>query len=264
VNLISKDGTDIAVARFGQGPPVVLVSGALGDRTGAAPLAALLAARFTVYAYDRRGRGDSGDRAPYAVEREIEDLAAVVAEAGTAAGVYGTSSGGNLALVAAAQGVPVGRLALWEPNFLVDASRPPLPPDYPERIEELVGSGRRGDAVDCFMTAAVGLPAEMVAPMHAMPMWPGMEKVAHTLAYDGRLVREHMSGRAPSPLEWAGVGVPALVVDGGQVPWLTAGADAIAAVLPMGARRTIAGQSHDVAAEAIAPVLLDFFGAEGR
>src|SRR5262249_20583942 len=141
-----------------------------------------------VFHYDRRGRGDSGATPPYAVERELEDIDALLAEAGGSASLYGSSSGGNLALKAAREGLPVEKLALWEPNFLVDESRPPLPDDYVTELEARVGSGRRGDAVEYFMTTAVGLPTEFVAPMREMPMWPGMEAVAHTLAYDGRIV----------------------------------------------------------------------------
>ena len=254
----SNDGTTIAFDRTGEGSPVVLVSGALGGRSSNAQLAVLLAADFTVFNYDRRGRGASSDIEPYAVEREIEDLAAVLAEASEPACVFGTSSGGNLALEAAAAGLSIRRLALWEPNFLVDGSRPPLPNDYVDQLTELVASGRRGDAVELFMTRAVGMPREFVAPMRAMPMWPAMEAEAHTLAYDGRVVGDSMAG-TPLSGRWQSVMTPTLVLDGGATPWMTAGADALAAALPNARRRTLAGQTHDVAAEALAPVLKEFF-----
>jgi pimeloyl-ACP methyl ester carboxylesterase len=254
--ITSADGTAIAYDRAGEGPPVVLVSGALSSRAAEAQLAALLAPRLTVFTYDRRGRGESGDGAAYAVEREIEDLEGVLAQAGDAAGVYGTSSGANLALAAAGRGIPIAKLALWEPNFLVDESRPPLPSDYVEHLEELVGAGQRGDAVEYFMTAATGMPAEFVAPMREMGFWPSMEQAAHTLAYDGRVVDDFRLDRE----RVAAIDVPALVLDGGTVPWLSNGAQALADALPNARRQTLTGQQHNVAADAIAPALIEFFG----
>ena len=176
--------------------------------------------------------------------------------------MFGTSSGGNLALEAAAHGLAIANLALWEPNFLVDDSRPPLPDDYVEQLTELVSTGGRGAAVELFMTKAVGLPAEFLASMRAMPMWPAMEAEAHTLAYDGRVVGDGMSGKTLSTERWASVTVPTLVIDGGGTPWLTAGAQAIAEALPDAERRTLEGETHDVAPEAIAPVLDEFFASE--
>jgi pimeloyl-ACP methyl ester carboxylesterase len=264
--LRSRDGTTITVDNTGEGPAVVLVDGAFGNRsTGpSGATAALLAPHYTVFYYDRRGRGASGDTVPYAVEREIEDLAAVIDEAGGSAFVFGTSSGGNLALKAAANGVPMGKLALWEPNFIVNDNRPPLPGDYVDQINMLVGADRRGDAVEYFMTTAVGMPAEFVAPMRAMPMWPALEAGAHTLAYDGTVVAEDMAGKKPSAEHWASVTVPTLVLDGGTTPWLTEAADALAAALPKAQRRTIAGQSHDVDPNALAPLLIEFLDEDGN
>lgn len=255
----SSDGTAIAFERSGDGPAVVLVSGALGNRRSNAPLAALLAAHFTVFNYDRRGRGDTGDRPPYAVERELEDLHAVIDQAGGTACVFGASSGGNLALEAAAHGLAIAKLALWEPNFLVDDTRPPLPHDYVQQLTELVSSGRRGAAVELFLTKAVGLPAELVALMQQGPAWPAMEAEAHTLAYDGMVVGDSMSGKPLAAQRWAHVAAPTLVIDGGQTPWLTAGAQAITDTLAHAKRRTLEGQPHDVAPGAIAPVLNEFF-----
>lgn len=259
VNIVdSADGTPIAFDRPGAGDPLILVSGALGVRAGEAGLAGLLASDFTVFTYDRRGRGDSGDAAQYSVEREIDDLAAIITAAGGSACAYGSSSGGNLTLQAALRGLAITKLAAWEPNLLVDDSRPPLPADYVTHLSGLVSSGRRADAVEYFMTQAVGLPAEFVAPMRSAPMWPSMEAVAHTLAYDGTIVGQSMSGK-PLSGEWSAIGVPVLILDGGQTPWLTAGADAIASVIPDAQRSTLPGQSHNVAAEAIAPALRKFF-----
>jgi hypothetical protein len=255
----SADGTTIAFDRSGEGPPVVIVAGATSTRTPNAPFAALLAPRFTVFNYDRRGRGDSGDTPPYAVEREMEDLEAVIGEAGGSAFGFGLSSGANLTLEAAARGLNITKLALWEANFLVDDSRPPLPDDYVRHLNELVSADRRGDAVEYFMTAAVGLPPEFIAPMRDMPMWPGLEAVAHTIAYDGTIVGEDMSGNPLAAQRWASVTAPALVMDGGTAPWLSGGARALADALPNAQRRTLEGQTHDVAPDAIVPVLEEFF-----
>jgi pimeloyl-ACP methyl ester carboxylesterase len=254
----SRDGTTIAFDRSGDGPPVILVGGATQYRAfdpRTAELPALLADRFTVLNYDRRGRGDSGDTQPYAVEREVEDLDALVTHAGGSASLYGSSSGGNLALEAAARGVGVTKLALWEPNFLVDDSRPPLPDDYVAQLEERVAAGRRGDAVEYFLTTAVGLPTEYLGLMHASPMWAGMEQVAHTLAYDGRIV----DGLRLQADRVAAVDTPTLVMDGGQTPWMSSGAEALAHALPKGTHRRLEGQEHGVSPDVIAPVLIEFF-----
>jgi pimeloyl-ACP methyl ester carboxylesterase len=258
----SRDGTTIAFDRLGDGPPVVLVGGAFqhrafDPRTG--QLAALLAERFTVYRYDRRGRGESGDTPPYAVEREIEDLDALISEVGGPAGVYGESSGGNLVLEAAAGGLAINRIAVWEANILVDDSRPPLPDDYVRRLITLASAGPRADAVAYFLTTAVGLPPEYLAPMRTNPMWAGMEAVAHTLAYDGTVVGESMSGTPAAAQRWRSVTVPTLVLDGGQSPWMSVGADALGKALPHAVRQTLIGQDHGVAPEPIAPILTQFF-----
>jgi acetyl esterase/lipase len=255
----SKDGTTIAVEANGSGLPVVLVAGALQPRIGTAPVAALLEGDYTVYNYDRRGRGESGNTQPYAPEREVEDLEAVIGMAGGTAFVFGTSSGGNLALRAAASGAPITKLALWEPNFLVDDSRPPLEADYAEHQAELVAADRRGDAVEHFMTHAVGMPSEFVAPMRELPFWPAMEAVAHTLAYDGAIVGESMSGRPLDTHLFAAVTTPTLVLEGGQAPWLVAGARALAEALPNAEVRRLEGQTHDVAPDVLAPALKAFF-----
>lgn len=257
----SSDGTAIALETIGEGPAVVLVDGAFGTRTSGpnVAMATLLAPHFTVHHYDRRGRGGSGDTPPYETAREIEDLGSVLHAAGDAAYVYGTSSGGNLALRAAAAGLPIRKLALWEPNFVVDGARPPLPGDYVPHLRELVRADRRADAVDYFMTVAVGMPPDFVAPLHDTPMWPELEAVAHTLAYDGAVVARDMSGEVPTREEWSSVGMPTLVLDGATSAWLSEGADALADALPNARRRTLAGQQHDVQAVALAPVLIEFF-----
>jgi pimeloyl-ACP methyl ester carboxylesterase len=212
-----------------------------------------------VYAYDRRGRGESTDTAPYRVEREIEDLAAVIADAGAPAWVCGASSGAVLALDAAAAGLPVSRLALFEPPFVVDDSRPPLPADYVQRLDESVAAGRPGDAAELFLTAGVGLPAEAVAGMRHGPFWPALESVAHTIGYDGRIMGTTMRG-GPLPTDrWAAVTVPTLVMYGeGTAPWLITAARALAELLPTASLRSVEGEQHSVAADVLAAALREF------
>jgi pimeloyl-ACP methyl ester carboxylesterase len=254
----SSDGTTIAFDRLGDGPPLILVCGGSTDRTANAPLAELLAQHFTVFNYDRRGRGDSGDTAPYAVEREVEDIDAVIADSGGSAFLYGTSSGAALALEAAASGLSVTRLALWEPPYILEG-RPRPPADTARTYTELVSAGRRGDAVEFFMTKVVGLPPEFVAYARTQPFWKTQEALAHTLAYDATIMGDYSL-----PTERvASVTVPTLVIDGGaSFPFMRETAQALADVLPDGHHRTLEGQTHDVAPEAMAPVLAGFFAGE--
>jgi pimeloyl-ACP methyl ester carboxylesterase len=255
--VISTDGTPIAFDRLGEGPAVILIGGGPTDRSVNTPLAELLAGDFTVFNYDRRGRGESGDTAPYAVDREYQDIQALIAAAGGSASVFGTSGGGIIGLEAAARGLAIGRLAVWETPYIVDDSRPPVPADYRDRLVELLAAGRRGDMIELFMTAAVGLPAEFVTPMRGAPFWGSMEAVAHTLVYDAAI-----TGDFSLPAErLARVTVPTLVIDGATTPWLSNSAEAVAAALPDARRRTLAGQPHNVDPAAIAPVLKEFFAA---
>ena len=251
----SSDGTTIAFDRLGDGPPVVLVCGASTDRGVNAPLAALLAEHFTVFNYDRRGRGDSGDTPPYAVEREVEDIDAVITAAGGSAFVYGTSSGGALALEAAASGLAVTKLALWEVPFSLDGSRRP-PADLVERYDEMIAAGRRGDAVEYFMTKVVGLPPEFVAFARTQPFWQEQEALAHTLAYDAIIMGDYSL-----PVERAATAAaPTLVMAGGESPpFMRETARALADVIPEAQSRTLEGQEHNVAPEALAPVLEEYF-----
>ncbi len=260
----SKDGTIIAFEQSGAGPVVILVTGALSTRAGNARLAALLAPHFTVINYDRRGRGGSGDTQPYAVDREIEDIEALIVHAGETAFVFGSSSGAALALEATNKlPAKITRQALFEPPFIVDDSRPPVPEDFVSRVSELASTGHRGDAVEYFMTQAVGVPAEAVSQMRQSPMWAGMERVAHTLAYDGAIMGDTQSGRPLPESRWATVAVPTLVLDGEMSDaFLRNGAQALARVLPNAQLRTLPGQDHSVvftAPQAIAPVLVEFF-----
>jgi pimeloyl-ACP methyl ester carboxylesterase len=251
----STDGTTIGFDRLGSGPPVVLVCGGSVDRMSNAGLAAALADRFTVFNYDRRGRGDSDDTPPYAVQREVEDIDAVIGAAGGSAHLYGTSSGAALALEAAASGVPADRLALWEPPFIPDGVPKP-PADTAKTYTELVDAGRRGDAVEFFMSKVVGLPDEFVVQARSAPFWPAQEALAHTLAYDATIMADYSL-----PTERAGgVKVPTIVMAGdASFPWMSETARALAEALPDGEVRILEGQTHDVAPEAMARVLTGFF-----
>ncbi|MFG1701669.1 alpha/beta fold hydrolase [Nonomuraea sp. M3C6] len=255
----SADGTAIAFDRCGAGPAVVLVQGAFADRGHPmmTAIAAALAPWFTVVNYDRRGRGDSGDTQPYAVEREIEDLAAVIEVAGGSAMVFGGSSGAALALEAAAVTPAISKLALWEPPYHLDDSAPALPDDFAAQLDALVRAGRRAEVVERFMVAAE-VPPAAVAAMRAQPSWPQAEAVAHTLAYEAAVLG---SGNALAG-RLAGVTQPTLVLNGENSPlWMANAGLAVAAAVPGAVRRVLADQAHNVAVEALVPELLEFFVA---
>jgi pimeloyl-ACP methyl ester carboxylesterase len=257
--LTSADGTTIAYERTGSGPALVLVDGAMCHRAAGPmrPLAALLRDGFTVYTYDRRGRGESSDTRPYAVAREIEDLRALIAQAGGEAYVYAISSGAALALATGAAGPGITRMALYEPAFTGEDDDGTRNKEYTERLGELLAAGRDGDAVALFMTQ-VGVPEQVVTGMRAQPGWAMLEAIAPTLAYDAELLGD---GRVPRDLT-AAITVPALVLDGGASPRnLRHAARATADALPTAEYRTLDGQTHDVNADALAPVLAEFFGA---
>lgn len=251
----SRDGTPIAYERSGEGPPVILVGGALTDRQAAATLAAELAPHFTAVAYDRRGRGASGDTPPYAVEREVDDLGGLVAELGGWAFVCGFSAGAALALEAAASGLAIRKLAVFEPPFRVGGS-PAASQRYMTRLTELTSSGRRAEAVEFFLLDAVGLPAEAVAWMRRAPTWQALEAMAHTLVYDGLI-----AGYGELPAErLAAVTVPTLAIESrASPPWLRRAAQAVADILPRAEHRTLEGGFHQVAPRTLAPVLKSFF-----
>jgi pimeloyl-ACP methyl ester carboxylesterase len=258
----SKDGTTIAFDACGDGQPLIMIDGATAYR-GVNPTNAevgrLLGDECRVYVYDRRGRGESTDTAPYAVEREIEDLAALIADAGAPAVVFGWSSGAVLALDAAAASLPITQLALFEPPFVVDNSRPPRPADYVQRLDDYIGDGRRGDAVELFLTASAGMPADAVAGVRQSPFWPALEAVAPTIAYDGRIMGTTMSG-APLPRDrWAAITVPILVLHGtGTEPWLITAAKALADLLPTASLQAVQGQQHSTTVDVLAPALRQF------
>ena len=255
-SVTSKDGTTIAFDRLGSGSAVILVSGGSVDRGSNAGVADILSSDFTVFNYDRRGRGPSGDTPPYAVEREIEDIDAVVTAAGGSAYLYGSSSGAVLALYAAEQ-LPgrITKLALWEPPFILDpGARPPA--DQVEQYNKMLAEGRRGDAAQYFMEKVVRMPAEFVASARSQPWWAANEALAHTLPYDATIMGDYS---LPEDRARA-VTIPTLVLDGGaSFGFMGPTADALAKVLPRGERRTLAGQEHNIDPNVLAPALKEFF-----
>jgi pimeloyl-ACP methyl ester carboxylesterase len=257
----SKDGTKIAYDAEGHGPALILVDGALcyRDFGPARPLAKLLTPHFTVYTYDRRGRGESGNTLPYAVEREIEDIEALLNTAGGSVYVYGISSGAALAADAAACLPIIRKLALYEAPFIVDDTNEPRPDDYIDRMDALIASDRRGAALKMFMRT-VGTPAFFLMIMPLMPMWPKLKRVAHTLPYDLRVLGDTGAGRPLSSSRWKSATMPALVMDGGSSPTFMRNSQrAFADVLPNAQHRTLEGQTHLLKPEAVAPVLIEFF-----
>lgn len=265
----SKDGSTIAYDRTGSGPAVILIGGALGYRKFSAmeDLARRLSDRCTVINYDRRGRGDSTDNSPeVSLQREIEDLAALIEAAGGSAALWGWSSGGALAIRAAAAGIGVNRVSVYEVPFMVDPSHHYPTPDYAERLDELVAAGDRAGAVKHFMRNAVGVPGYVVWTMRLMPMWKGLLSTAHTLGYDWAALGAHTMYGAPlDPAEFASVTVPAQVVYGSKSPSpLQQGSRALAEVLPSAELQVLEGVSHAVKMPVLAPVLADFVTAESR
>jgi pimeloyl-ACP methyl ester carboxylesterase len=253
----SKDGTIIAFDRQGSGPAVVLVGGATVDRSAHTALAACLAEWFTVLNFDRRGRGDSGDTLPYAVEREVEDIASVLDAAGGTAFLYGASSGAALALEATRH-IPgmVRKLALWEPPFLPESIEKRPPADTVKTLNELVAAGRRSEAAEFFMGEVIGMPPDFVASAKTQPWWAAQVALAHTLAYDATIMGDFYlpTSRAAS------VPVPTLVCAGGaDFPWMRDTARALASTLPNGRYRPLDGQGHNVDPAVLAPILTEFF-----
>ena len=259
----SKDGTTIAFDQSGQGLAVILVDGALQYRAfdqGMAQLADLLAQRFTVIHYDRRGRGDSTDVQPYTLEREIEDIEVLIDEAGGSAFLYGISSGAALAMEAAIRlGDKVKKLAMYEAPYNDDETAQQGWKKYTKQLGELLAADRKGDAVGLFMML-VGATAEDVEGIRQSPMWPLWEAVAPTLAYDHIAA---LGEYASVPTERAAsVTVPTLVMDGSEsYPFMHVTAKALAKAIPHAQLRTLEGQTHEVSSEGLAPVLVEFFEA---
>jgi pimeloyl-ACP methyl ester carboxylesterase len=249
----SADGTIIAYDHVGDGPPLVVAVGAFCTRHTFVPPDDL-AARFTVYTYDRRGRGDSGDTQPFAPEREYEDLAAVISACQGTPFVYGHSSGAAIALRAAARGVPLRALVAYEAPFTNDdAPQPSVDPAA--RIRSLVAEGRRGDAVEFWMSEVIQMPAEVVAGMKSMPWFTDLEPLTPTLPYDIEIT----AGGVPEA-ELASIAVPVLVLGGGNSPaWFQRSVAEQAAVLPHGRLQMLDGYDHNATPDVITPVLSGFF-----
>lgn len=264
----SADGTVLAYEAWGDGPAVVIVGGAFNQAATWAGLAQALAdARFTGVTYDRRGRGDSGDTPPYAVEREIEDFAAVVEAVGNGRPVHahGVSSGAALllrAVAGGASGVGVASISVFEPPFRTPGAPPP-PDRYVETLTGYVDRGDRTGLVEYFQTQVIGMPPERVAGFKQTPMWAGLEALSPTLVYDA-----HVLGGDDQTLPTdllARVEVPLLAVTstGTAAPWMGQATEAVASAVPHGRFVRLEGAFHDVPAPVLAPALAAFYGEEG-
>lgn len=257
---ISRDGTRIAYTRQGNGAALILVDGALCHRAmgPSAPLANALAGDFTVFSYDRRGRNESGDTLPYASQSEIEDVEAILREAGGSAFLWGMSSGAVLAVSVASQLPGIRKLVTYEAPLIVDGSRNSTELDW-QKVRAAIAAGRRGDAVKAFL-ASVGMPWPAMFVMQLLPIWKTLKAVAHTLAYDGAIVEANQRGRALGPGPWENVAVPVLVTDGGASPaWMRHGNRALADAISGARYQTLAKLTHVLDAKAYAPTLIAFF-----
>ncbi|GAA4014417.1 hypothetical protein GCM10022247_41620 [Allokutzneria multivorans] len=245
LTITSADGTTIAYEQSGSGPAIIVVSNVAGDHTSVAGLVTALAKDFTVITFDRRGRGASGDPQPYDPAREIDDISALIDVLGGSAALTGGSGACGLALDAAsALGGKVSGLYLYEPPFIVDDSRPPVPADSVEHLEALVAAGKRSEANEYFMTEVVGVPAEYIPMMKADPSWAEMAAYAHTYAYDGRIWRGLQDG-APLPTDRWSIDAPiAVSVGGNSEAFMRTGAAALAAILPNVTVLTLADHDH--------------------
>ena len=252
----SKDGTRIAFDRLGEGAPVVVVSGMFCARQTTQALAEQLAQRFSVINYDRRGRGESGDTAPYAVEREVEDLGALIAGAGGSASVYGHSSGGGLALNAVAGGLPITQLVLHEPPYGPDdeASKKAAR-ELAEKVRAALAEDRPADAIKLFL-AASGMPPAMAEGMSADP---NMQAIAPTMPYDFEVMGDaSRGGTIPEDLVRV-IDIPTLVIAGGTSPdFFRNTAARIAEILPNGSHTVLEGQDHGAPADVVAPKVAEF------
>jgi pimeloyl-ACP methyl ester carboxylesterase len=263
--VLSPDGTRIAYTRQGRGPALVIVDGALCHRTfgPSEGLARLLADRFTVYTYDRRGRGESGDTPPFAVERELEDLEAIVNEAGGSVALYGVSSGAAVILETAGRLPATTGVILFEPPFVTERREPATADMWPD-LEAAIAAGDRSRAVKIFLRG-VGVPGFGLAIMRLLPVWRRLVAVAHTLPYDGAFVKEYQRGDALPRGRWSGVTMPTLVLTGSKSPsWIQNATKSLAGILPNATHRVLAGQTHMVKPDVHAPVVTDFLSANER
>lgn len=256
----SQDGTHIAYTIAGSGPGVILVGGGLDDGSENAPLATELARSFTVVNYTRRGRPPSGDTPPYAVAREIEDLAALIANvAPQPCHLYGVSSGGALALEAAAE-LPVDRLAVYEVPYQVDAEAVARWQAY---VADLASAASRGEMLELFMRLA-GSGEDQIVAARESPEWSHAESIAHTLVYDAACLRDG----PPPERTLSAVTQPTLVATGavrdphmgGLEPgFFDNAADALVDLLPDAERVVLEHQSHVADPSVVAGALRKFF-----
>jgi len=255
----SKDGTKIAYDKVGQGPVVILVLGALNSRKSGAKLAKLLSSHFTVISYDRRGRGDSTDTVPYAPQREIEDLAALIDEVGEPVCLYGHSSGAAIVLEAAIKlRKQVKKLAIYEAPYSLGVDASKASKEYDRQLKKLLASGRKGDAVALFVRN-VGVSDKQIQAMKRMPMWRGLKTLAPTLAYESAVLGK---GHSLPTARLARITTPTLVMHGGKgAPSMRDAAQAISEAIPKAQLRTLAGQTHGVSPKVLAPVLAEFFSS---
>lgn len=262
----SKDGTTIAYDKIGTGPALIVVTGATAFRAldpSLQELADLLADEYTVINYDRRGRGESGDNGAYdpstAPQREIEDIAALIEAAGGRACLLGFSSGSVLALEATAAGLPVDRLAMYEPPFILPgADFTPPAPDYVETLTRF-GAGSDKDAAPAYFMASIGMPPEAIEGMKQSPVWPLMQSIGPTIAYDGQVMFDAYYTAGRFPARWQKVTQPVLVLNGdASFNFMPGAADAVAAELPNATRQTLPRQDHGPRPDVLAPALREF------
>src|SRR3954469_13696087 len=257
----SADGTTIAYDEWGDGPAVVIVGGAFNDRNTWAELGQALAGQgLRAVSYDRRGRGDSGDTGPYAVEREFEDLRAVVdaVSPGTPVFAHGVSSGGGLLLRAVDAGVPVARVSVLEPPYRIEGA-PPAPDDYVGTLQSYVDRDDRSGLVEYFQIQVIGLPAEMVASFQGTPMWQGLEALAPTLVYDAHAMGGNDQSLPVDVLDRIGIPLLGVTSEGTAVPWMSRTVEVVADAVPDGRWARLPGGFHEVPPSVLAPVLADFY-----
>jgi pimeloyl-ACP methyl ester carboxylesterase len=259
----SPDGTRISYDSVGDGPPLILVAGATQyrgiDQTTPVLGGLLAEGGYTAINYDRRGRGQSGDTSPYAPEREFEDLQALVDAAGGDAAVFGMSSGAILAVEAAANGVPMAKLVMYEPPCLLDGDGPEPIDDYLETLERFNAEGKPGEALAYFLEVVAEMPSEAIEQFRASPAWPGFEAVGHTIAYDARVMDPFSKGEPIPPGRWSSATQPTLVIGGGDSPeWMRRAAAKVADALPAGEVRVLPGQTHEFDPAVLAPAMLEF------
>jgi pimeloyl-ACP methyl ester carboxylesterase len=263
-HVTSKDGTQIAYSKVGSGPTLIIICGATQFRAfdaSLAVLADLLAPQFTVITYDRRGRGESGNTLPFAPAREIEDIAALVQAGGGRASLLGYSSGAVVALEAAVAGLPIDKVLMYEPPFVVPASGfPPPPADYVEALNKMTASGDK-DGAPAYFLKTIGLPPEAIEGIKQSAMWPTMQSIGPTIAYDGQFMFDAYYTEEKFPARWKKATMPVLVLNGDRsFPFMPMAAEAVAAALPNVSRKVLPGQDHGPTPDVIAPVIRDFLG----